>query len=61
MTTNHPATDLPTIGGDNWMIQAAAEAAPPLSADTVDRLRLVLAPSRTAVTGPDRNRQKRAA
>lgn len=49
MTTNHTtSTDVPNLGDDNWMIEAAAQAAPPLSADTIDRLRLVLAPNRAA-------------
>ncbi|MEU0078649.1 hypothetical protein ABZY58_12185 [Micromonospora tulbaghiae] len=46
---------------DTWMVQAAALAAPPLSADAVDTLRRHLAPSRAAVSPVTHRQQKKAA
>lgn len=34
----------PISGGEDWMVQAAVDAAPPLSAATIDTLRRVLGP-----------------
>lgn len=55
--TSRPAKLAATDGLD-WLARITAEAAPPLSADTIDRLRLVLAPKPTAEpTQPEQQRR----
>lgn len=56
MTTNQVGSV-----GENWMIEAAAEAAPPLASEQIDQLRRVLAPNRTAAPTWVGDQQRRAA
>lgn len=51
-------TNLAATDSLDWLARITAEAAPPLSADTIDRLRLVLAPKPVAeLTQPEQQRR----
>lgn len=45
---------------ENWMIEAAAEAAPPLASEQIDQLRRVLATPQPVVTQAAKFRPRKA-